>query len=126
MSVKPHHVVVVFKSLSSLKTTKTATMVMIHGHGPISLTFLSVKGERRCASVLTFLSEKTDSLSQEASQRVLLLTRMSVKAMGLIETPWRRAGFTDIFVSETKELRREARMASDLTDISVSKIRRPG
>ncbi len=98
---------------------------MIHGHGLILLTFLSVKGERRCASVLTFPSVKTDSLSQEASQRVLLLTRMSVKAMGLTETPWRRAGFTDIFVSETEKLRREARTASGFTDISVSKIERP-
>jgi hypothetical protein len=46
--------------------------------------------------------------------------------MGLTETPWRRAGFTDIFVSKPEELRREARMASDFTDISVSKIERPG
>jgi hypothetical protein len=51
---------------------------------------------------------------------------MSVKSMGLTETPWRRAGFTDIFVSETEELRREARTASDSTDIPVSKIERLG
>jgi hypothetical protein len=39
---------------------------MIHGHGPILLTFLSVKGERRGASALTFLSVKTRQFGREA------------------------------------------------------------
>ncbi len=105
MSEKPHHVVVVFKSLSSLKTTTTATMVMIHGHGPIFLTFLSVRGERRGASVLTFLSvKKPDSWDRKLPRRVLLLTRMSVRTIGSTETPWRRTKFTDIFVGEIEGL----------------------
>jgi hypothetical protein len=101
-------------------------MVMIHGHGPILLTFLSVKGERRSAGVLTFLSVKPDSLDGNLPRRLLLLTFLSVKAVGFTETTWRRAGFADIFVSETEELRREARTVSDSTDNLVTKIERPG
>jgi len=82
---------------------------MIHGHGPILLTFLSVKGERRGASALTFLSVKTGKFGREAPAPADFTDKNVSKTSWLDEAPWRRAGFTDIFVSETEELRRSPR-----------------